>query len=245
MTEIKNKNNLYERTELLIGESGINKLQKSHVLIAGLGGVGGVAAEMLCRAGIGNITIADNDVFSSSNKNRQIGALTSTEGKAKTDVIKKRLLDINPKASINTFNKYIKDSDLIEIITAYPYDYVIDAIDTLSPKVYLIYQAVKHNLKLVSSMGAGGKLDPLAVKISDISKSYECRFAYDVRKRLHKLGIEKGFDVVFSSEKVPRTVIEKDESMPNKKTVVGTISYLPTLFGIYCSSVVIRNLIKE
>ena len=237
--------NWYERTELLIGENGIQKLKNSHVLIAGLGGVGGIAAEMLCRAGIGSMTIADSDIFTPSNRNRQIGALVSNNGKYKADVIGERLLDINPEINLTIVKDYLKDNVILDLINQNKYDYVIDAIDTLSPKVFFIFHCIKKELKLVSSMGAGGKLDPASIKISDISKSYECRFAYDVRKKLHKLGIEKGFDVVYSIEKVPRNVILKEESVANKKSTVGTISYIPAIFGTYCSSIVIRNLLKK
>jgi tRNA A37 threonylcarbamoyladenosine dehydratase len=237
--------NWYERTELLIGSDGIDKLQKSNVLIAGLGGVGGIAAEMLCRAGIGKMTIADSDIFSPSNLNRQIGALSSNQGLYKAEVIKNRLHDINPELNLTIVKDYLKDNTILNLIHASNYDYVIDAIDTLSPKVFFIYHCLKTELKLVSSMGAGGKLDPTLIKISDISESSECRFAYAIRKKLHKLGIETGFDVVYSTEKVPRNVIVREEKVLNKKSTVGTISYIPATFGTYCSSVVIRNLLNK
>ncbi len=245
MKSVTNNNSWCERTELLIGKKGIEKLHKSHVLIAGMGGVGGIAAEMLCRAGIGTLTIADSDTFTPSNRNRQIGAFLSTEGLLKADVMKKRLLDINPGLNLTTVKDYLKDNVIVNLINACKYDYVIDAIDTLSPKVFFIFHCIRNDLKLVSSMGAGGKIDPVLIKISDISESSECRFAYAVRKKLHKLGIEAGFDVVYSTEKVPRSVITREESIPNKKSTVGTISYIPAVFGTFCSSVVIRNLLNK
>ena len=238
-------NKWFEGTEQLIGKNGIQKLKKSHILIAGLGGVGAFAAEMLCRAGIGTLTIIDGDYFTASNRNRQIGALCSTEGFAKTEVMKNRLLDINPEININTICEYIKDERQKEILKLYPYTYVIDAIDTLSPKVFFIINTLHYNLKLVSAMGAGGKLDPSRICVTDISESYECRLAYKLRKKLHLLGITTGFDVVFSDEKVPRNVIIPNKSTPNKNSSVGTISYMPAIFGSTCASVVIRNILKD
>lgn len=245
MTEDHSKNKWFQRTEMLVGNEGIQKLKEAHVLVAGLGGVGAFAAEMLCRAGVGTLTIIDGDHFSATNRNRQIGSLCSTEGLLKTDVMKKRFLDINPEINIQVIHEFIKDDRLKEILKSYPYNYVIDAIDTLSPKVYFIYHAMQNKLKLVSSMGAGGKFNPEQIHISDISKSYECRFAYKIRKKLHLLGIKSGFDVVFSDEKVPRNVIVLDKSTSNKNSNVGTISYMPAIFGGFCASVAIRNILGK
>jgi tRNA threonylcarbamoyladenosine dehydratase len=180
----------------------LQKLNNSHVLIAGLGGVGAMAAEMLCRAGVGSITIVDSDKVQASNRNRQILALQSTEKMEKTRVMADRLLDINPGLNLHVVNTYLKDKAIIELLEK-PFDYVVDAIDTQSPKVYFIYYALKNNHKLVSSMGAGGRLDPTMIHIADISESYQCKLAFDIRKRLRKLGVSNGFKVVFSSEPVP------------------------------------------
>jgi tRNA threonylcarbamoyladenosine dehydratase len=239
------KNKWFESTEQLIGKKGIQKLQQSHVLIAGLGGVGAYAAEMLCRAGIGTLTIIDGDHFSSTNRNRQIGALCSTEGMAKTEVMKNRLLDINPEITIYPICEYLKDEKLIKVFKLHSYSYIVDAIDTLSPKVFFIYHALQNKFKLVSAMGAGGKFDPSRIRVTDISESYECRLAYKLRKRLHALDITTGFDVVFSDEKVPRNVIIPIKSSPNKNSTVGTISYMPAIFGCTCASVVIRNILEK
>jgi len=232
-----------ERTRLLLGDKAIAKLNHSHVLIAGLGGVGAMAAEMLCRAGVGSITIVDSDKVQASNRNRQILALQSTEKMEKTRVMADRLLDINPGLNLQVVNTYLKDKAIIELLEK-PFDYVVDAIDTQSPKVYFIYHALKYNHKLVSSIGAGGRLDPTMIHIADISESYQCKLAFDIRKRLRKLGVSNGFKVVFSSEPVPPDSIIKTDYEKNKKTHVGTISYLPSVFGCFCASVVIRSLIS-
>ena len=236
--------NWQERTELLLGKEKINKLAESHVLIAGLGGVGGIAAEMICRAGVGNITIVDSDKIQPSNRNRQIPALISTEGILKTKVVGERLKDINPQLNLVIINEYIIDEKITEVLTMAKYDYVVDAIDTLSPKLYLIYNCLNLNIKLVSSLGAGRKFDPQQIKIVDISETYNCKLAYYLRKKLHKIGITSGFQAVFSPEDVNEGSIEIVENEKNKKSRVGTISYMPAIFGCFTASVVIRDLIK-
>ncbi len=233
-----------ERTELLIGKDKVKKLKNSHVLVVGLGGVGTYAAESLCRAGIGELTIVDGDLLHPSNKNRQLIALESTMNKPKAEVVGKRLLDINPELKLNIIQEYIKDDRMIEILDK-PFDYVVDAIDTLSPKVLLIYHSLQKGLKIVSSLGAGGRLDPTKVIIKDISKSYNCRLGLFLRKRLRKLGISKGFKVVFSEDKADENAVIVDEPGENKKSTVGTISYMPPIYGCFCASVVIRDLIGE
>lgn len=233
-----------ERTELLIGEEGLAKLSKAHVIVVGLGGVGAYVAEHLVRAGIGKITIVDGDTIQPSNRNRQLLALKSTEGKAKAKLMKERLLDINPELEIITIQEYIKDERLDELI-AKKYDYVVDAIDTLAPKVFLIQQALKHGHKLISSMGAGGKTDPSKVQIADISKTYNDKLARYLRKRIHRFGIYEGFQVVFSSELInPKSSIPV-EGEANKKTTVGTLSYMPAVFGTFMASVVLRDLLGK
>jgi tRNA threonylcarbamoyladenosine dehydratase len=239
-----NNENWQERTELLIGKDSIAKLQKAHVLVVGLGGVGAYAAENICRAGVGEMTIVDGDFFNSSNKNRQLPAVESTIGKPKAEVLGNRLLDINPNLKLSIIQEYLKDEKIIEILDK-PYDYIVDAIDTLSPKVLLIYHSLQKGLKIVSSLGAGGRLDPVKVTIKDISKSYNCRLGATLRKRLRKLGVTKGFKVVFSEDKWDENAVIADEQDKNKKSTVGTISYMPAVFGCFCASVVIRDLIGE
>jgi tRNA A37 threonylcarbamoyladenosine dehydratase len=232
------------RTKLLIGDEGINKLAKSHILVLGLGGVGSFAAELLVRAGIGKITIVDSDSYNFSNINRQIGALRSTIGMLKVDVMEKRLKDINPDIELYKYNVYLKDEAILKILMASSYDYVLDAIDTISPKVYCIYNSIKLGYKVISSMGCGGKFDPSLIRIADISETYECKLAYIIRKKLHALGIYRGFKAVFSIEKVSRDKIYMVHNVRNKKSIVGTISYMPSIFGAFAVSEIIRNILK-
>ena len=239
-----NSENWQERTELLIGKEKVKKLKCSHVLVVGLGGVGAYAAESLCRAGIGEMTIIDGDFLHPSNKNRQLAALESTMNKPKAKIVGKRLLDINPDLRLNIIQEYIEDDRMIEILDK-PFDYVVDAIDTLSPKVLLIYHSLQKGLKIVSSLGAGARLDPTKVTIKDISKSYNCRLGLFLRKRLRKLGISKGFKVVFSEDRADENAVIVDEPGENKKSTVGTISYMPPIYGCFCASVVIRDLIEK
>jgi tRNA threonylcarbamoyladenosine dehydratase len=237
-------NSWLTRTELLIGQDHLSHLQTRKVLVAGLGGVGAMAAEQLCRAGIGNLVIVDGDTVHPSNRNRQLPALLSTEGKEKAEVMRQRLLDINPALNILVVNEYIKDERMIEILE-WGYDYVVDAIDTLSPKVYLLFHCNRLNLPVVSSMGAGGKIDPGMVKVVDLDDSYNCKLAYYMRKRLHRLGVWKGIKVVFSPEVVSRKAVLLSDGELNKKSTVGTISYMPAIFGCLCAATVIRDLLEE
>ncbi|MFA6807082.1 MAG: tRNA threonylcarbamoyladenosine dehydratase [Bacteroidales bacterium] len=233
---------MYSRTELLLGGEGLEKLKTSHVMIVGLGGVGAYAAEMLCRAGIGKLTIVDGDIINESNRNRQLIALSSTQGQKKAECLGLRLKDINKDLELNIIDKYIKEDGMLEILQADKYDFIIDAIDTLTPKIFLILHSLDLNIPIVSSMGSGGNVDPMQIKIGDISQSYNCTLANAVRKRLHRFGVYTGFPVVFSAEKVSPDVV-REELGENKKSVVGTISYLPPIFGCMCASVVIRKLI--
>jgi tRNA threonylcarbamoyladenosine dehydratase len=231
-----------ERTELLIGPQSQRMLRGANVLVVGLGGVGAYAAEMLVRAGVGNLTIVDGDEVEESNRNRQLPALVSTCGKAKTEVLAARFLDINPQLRLTVVNEFLRDEKTSGLLDSQHFDYVVDCIDTLSPKVFLIYHAFQRGLRVVTSMGAGGKMDPSKVKIADISKSHDCNLARMVRKRLHRLGIRKGVKAVFSPEEVPGEAIRVEQGQ-NKNSTVGTISYMPAVFGCFISSVVIRDLI--
>ena len=233
-----------ERTELLIGSEKLNILRNAHVLVVGVGGVGAYAAEMIVRAGIGELTIADADKVSESNINRQLIALHSTRGREKCDVLAERLKDINPELKLSCINRFIKDSETDQLLDSAKFDYVVDAIDTLSPKLALIKGALDRGIPLVSSMGAGAKTDPTLMEIKDISKTHHCPLAHMLRKRLHKIGIKRGFQAVFSPEPVREGAMILCEEQ-NKKSNVGTISYIPALFGIGCASVVIRDLIGE
>jgi len=232
-----------ERTEMLLGKEQLEKLKTKHVLVVGLGGVGAYAAEMIVRAGVGKLTIVDGDVVNLTNLNRQLPAIRSNLGKSKAHLMGGRLLDINPDLQLKVVDQFIRDESMIEILQE-DFDYVVDAIDTLSPKIYLIYHALQRGLNIVSSMGAGGKLDPSKVQITDLNKSYNCKLARILRKRLRKLNIHGGSPVVFSSEEVDMEAVVETEGEQNKKSIVGTISYLPPLFGIYCASQVIRDLLE-
>lgn len=233
-----------ERTELLLGSDKLNMLRTANVLVVGIGGVGAYAAEMIVRSGVGRMTIADADSVSLSNINRQLVALHSTVGRAKCDILAERLMDINPELQLTTVNRFIKDSETDALLDSDKFDYVVDAIDTLSPKLALIKGALDRGIPLVSSMGAGAKTDPTLLEIKDISKTHHCPLAHMLRKRLHKIGIRRGFKAVFSPEAVREGAMLLCEEQ-NKKSNVGTISYIPALFGIGCASVVIRGLIGE
>jgi tRNA A37 threonylcarbamoyladenosine dehydratase len=236
--------NWLERTALLIGENKLDVLKNAHVLVVGLGGVGAYTAEMLCRAGVGQLTIVDADVVHPSNRNRQLIALLSTQGQSKSNILAKRLLDINPELKLTAIREYIRDEKTDDLLSQ-NFDYVVDAIDTLTPKVNLIRRCIEKGLPLVSSMGAGAKLDPSKIEIADISKSHHCSLAHQLRKRLNRLGIRKGFKVVFSSELSIVEAIQLCDDESNKKSIVGTISYMPPIFGCMCASVVIRGLIHS
>jgi len=229
-----------ERTKLLLGEEKLRKLQDSKVLVCGLGGVGGAAAEQLVRAGIGNLCIVDADVVSETNINRQIIATHENIGKYKTDEFHKRLMAINPALNLTIKPVYLKDEILEETLLS-GWDFVVDAIDTLSPKQNLIRICYHNKIPFVSSMGSGGKTEPQAIRIADISKSYNCGLARMLRKRLHRIGIYEGITVVFSDEIVDKSVIIEEEST-NKKSNAGTISYMPVIFGCMCASVVINKI---
>ncbi len=241
---IENRYDWQERTELLLGEEKIECLQRAHVLVVGLGGVGAYAVDMLARAGIGRLTIADADIVSITNINRQLPALHSTLDRAKSEVMAERIRDINPLVELTVVNDYIKDQKTFDLLDMAPYDYVVDCIDTLSPKANLIKAALDRGMRVVSAMGAGAKTRPELVEITDISKSHHCPLAHMLRKRLHKMGIRSGFWAVFSPEPIREGAMIMCEEQ-SKKSNVGTISYMPAIFGCHCASVVIRDLINE
>lgn len=242
-----------ERTVLLLGDEALGRLRSSTVVVAGLGGVGAYAAEMTTRAGVGRMIIIDSDRVSESNKNRQLLALDSTEGQLKVDVMAGRLLDINPELHIVKVPEYLTEDNISAVLdsalkemasacTVVRPDFVIDAIDTLSPKIALIAHCVHNGIPLVSSMGSGAKLDATKVRLADISKSYNCPLAFILRKRLRKIGISKGFQAVFSEELPEREAIVPTEGERNKKSQVGTVSYLPAVFGCICAQAAVRHL---
>jgi len=247
-----------ERTVQLLGEEKVRMLNGSHVLVAGLGGVGSMAAEMLVRSGIGTITLVDSDVVQASNLNRQIPALQSTIGRPKVEVMTDRLKDINPDVRIVPQKMYLDEKSIERLFAPAMkddkapsedhtgnFDFVVDAIDTLTPKILFIERVVKLGLPLASSMGSGGKTDVSKIKIDDFGNSFNCRLAYLLRKKLRKLGVERGFRVVFSTELTDKEKLVITEGEPNKKSTTGTVAYIPAIFGCMLASIVMEELTKS
>lgn len=230
-----------QRTSLLLGERNTIRLQRSHILVVGVGGVGAYAAEMIVRAGVGHITIVDSDTVSKSNINRQLIALHSTIGEAKVEVLARRLLDINPALNISVKQEYV-DAESVEPLLREGYDYVIDAIDTVAPKVALLAYCLQHGILVVSSMGAGARCNPSLIQYADIADTYHCGLARAVRTRLRKMDIRKPLPVVFTSEVPMAHAVQEVDGERNKRTTVGTISFMPAIFGCYLAAYVINNL---
>ena len=234
--------NWKQRTELLLGEDKMARLQSAHVLVVGLGGVGAYAAEMICRAGVGRMTIVDADTVQITNLNRQLPAMHSTLGMFKADVLEARFKDINPDLELKVLPVFLKDENIPDLLDADEYDFIVDAIDTLSPKCYLIYHALQRRIKRVSSMGAGAKSDITQVRFADLWDTYHCGLSKAVRKRLQKMGVKRKVPVVFSTEQAdPKAVLLTDDEM-NKKSTCGTVSYMPAVFGCYLAEYVINRL---
>jgi tRNA threonylcarbamoyladenosine dehydratase len=233
-----------QRAELLFKKEGLEKLKKSSVLIVGVGGVGSFAAEFIARAGIGNITIVDGDVVDITNINRQLPALHSTVNKNKVDVVGERLLDINPSLHLTKIQEFLSPERAFEIVTE-KYDYVLDCIDSITPKLNLIIAAKRKRVKIISSMGAGGKMEASKVKVSDISNTQNCFLAKAIKKRLKEVKIDKGVKVVFSSEIQDESSLKVTDGKNFKKSFYGTNSYMPGLFGLYAAETVIRYLLKK
>ena len=233
-----------ERTIQLLGKEKFSMLQDANILVVGMGGVGSMAAEMICRSGVGKMCIIDSDTVQAGNLNRQIPATHSSLNREKAVVMGERLKDINPGLELTVISEFIKEEGIPELLQS-PYDYVVDAIDTLSPKIHLIYHAVNLGFKLASSMGSGGKVDPAQIAVADFGDTYNCRLAYLLRKKLRKLDVHGGFKVVFSTEQVGKEMIIPIEGEPNKKSTVGTSSYIPAIFGCTLASIVIRDLTGE
>ena len=233
-----------QRTSLLLGEPGMARLQQCCVLVVGVGGVGAYAAEMLVRAGVGKMTIIDSDNVSQSNINRQLVALHSTVGEVKVEVLARRLKDINPTLQLTLLHSYLAVED-VEALLQGEYDFVVDAIDTVAPKVELLSACMRQKIAVVSSMGAGARLDPTCIRYADISETEHCGLARAVRTRLRKMGIKGKLPVVFSTE-IPRSdAVVEVSGERNKRTIVGTVSYMPAMFGCYLAAYVIRRLTQE
>lgn len=239
------KKDWLERTELLIKEDSLEKLRNANLLVVGLGGVGSFAAEFLARAGVGKMTIVDGDTVDLTNINRQLPALHSTLDKSKVDVVGDRLLDINPDLELTRLNQFLNPEDMAAIFNGERFDYVLDCIDSVSPKVTLILNARRRKVKIVSCMGAGGKMDPAKVLVRDIHKTQSCHLAKQVRKRLKKEGIDKGVRCVFSSEIQNEDSLKLTDGTNFKRSFYGTISYIPAIFGLYAAAEVINYVIKK
>ena len=231
-----------QRTRLLLGEEKSERLRRAHVLVDGVGGVGAYAAEMLCRAGVGRLTLVDADTVQPTNINRQLPALHSTLGQPKVEVLAARFRDINPEVELTVLPVFLKDENIPQLLDAARYDFVVDAIDTLAPKCHLIAEALRRRIKIVSSMGAGAKSDITQIRFADIWDTYHCGLSKAVRKRLQKMGIRHKLPVVFSTEQAdPKAVLLTDDEQ-NKKSTCGTVSYMPAVFGCYLAEYVIRRL---
>lgn len=238
----ENSKEWQQRTELLLGKERMEHLRNSHVLVVGLGGVGAYAAEMICRAGVGKMTIVDADTVQPSNINRQLPALHSVIGRPKAEVLAERFKDINPDLDLTVLPVYLKDEAIPELLDSSKFDFIVDAIDTVAPKCYLIYNALKRGLKIVSSMGAGAKSDITHVRFADLWETYHCGLSKAVRKRLQKMGMKRKLPVVFSTEQADSNAVILIDDEQNKKSTTGTVSYMPAVFGCYLAEYVIRKI---
>lgn len=233
-----------ERAALLFKEQGIENLKKSNVLVVGLGGVGSFAAEFLARAGVGNMTIVDGDVVDITNINRQLPALHSTIGLPKIEIVSNRLLDINPELNLIKIQEFISPERAHEIVSS-EYDYVLDCIDSITPKLNLIVAAKQKKVKVISNMGAGGKMLASKVVVKDIRKTTVCPLAKVVRKRLKKMGVSSGVKAVFSTEYPDELSLKMTDGTNFKKSFFGTSSWMPGLFGLHAAETVIRYLLTK
>lgn len=239
---IKNNYEWQQRTELLFGKEKMERIRNAHVLVVGLGGVGAYAAEMICRSGVGKMTIVDADTVQPSNINRQLPALHSVIGRPKAEVLAERFKDINPDLDLTVMPVYLKDEAIPELLDSAKFDFIVDAIDTVAPKCYLIYNALKRGIKIVSSMGAGAKSDITQVRFADLWETYHCGLSKAVRKRLQKMGMKRKLPVVFSTEQADPDAVILIDGEQNKKSTTGTVSYMPAVFGCYLAEYVIKKI---
>jgi len=232
-----------QRTELLIGSEALERLNNLNVMVIGLGGVGSFAAEFLARAGVGRMTIVDGDTVDLTNTNRQLPAMHSTVGRPKTEVMAERMRDINPNLQLSIREEFLTPYTVADLITT-DYDYVFDCIDSVQPKQYVIVTCKQKGIRVISSMGAGGRLDPSKVQVADISETYNCPFAQQMRKGLRRKGVRRGVTAVFSCELVHKENMMLTDGSKYKKSFYGTISYIPAIFGLYMASVVVQEVAK-
>lgn len=238
----------HERTAILIGPTGIERLRDVHVLVAGLGGVGGNAAEALGRAGVGHITLLDHDTVAPSNLNRQAIALHSTLGRAKATLMAERLHDINPDITTTVLTDFLRPEDADALIARAPFDYILDCIDSIACKAALVAAAQRAGRPIMSSMGAGGRMDPSRIHVATLNQTHTCALAREMRKSLKDLGARLNYPVVFSDEPpVVKGLAHQpvDDPAGRPRAVNGTISYMPALFGLTLAGHAIRALLSE
>lgn len=233
-----------ERAELLFKKGGLEKLKNSHVLVVGMGGVGSFAAEFIARAGVGAMTIVDGDVVDITNINRQLPALHSTIGQPKVKIVGDRLMDINPELKLTRVQEFLSPERAYELVTE-EYDYVLDCIDSITPKINLILAAKRKKVRIISNMGAGGKYEASKVRVADISKTEVCPLAKTIRKRLKKEGISGGVKAVYSIETPDETSLKMTDGKNFKKSFFGTNSWIPGLFGLHAAETCIKHLLKK
>jgi tRNA A37 threonylcarbamoyladenosine dehydratase len=237
-------NPLFERTHILLGDEGIERLQNSHVFIAGMGGVGSFTAEALARMGVGKMTLIDHDVVSASNMNRQLVALKSTVGVLKADVMAARINDINPDCELTLITEFLTPDSIPELL-AQGFDAVIDAIDSLSSKSALLETAWRNDMTVFASMGAGGKLDPTQVRTGDLMDTTMCKLAKQLRSQLRKRGIGRGIQTVYSLESPLPPLPPEPVSRGRARAVNGTVSYMPSIFGLTLAGMVINHIVGD
>lgn len=234
-------NGWLERTQLLIGEEGIARLSKVRILLVGLGGVGSFAGEFLVRAGIGHLTMVDGDRVDRTNINRQLQALHSTIGMGKARLLEERFKDIHPSLDLLAIDHFMTPDDMQNLIQSGQYDYVLDCIDSFQPKLTLMELAYKSGLRVVSSMGAGGKTDPSRMAVADLYDTRDCRFAQKLRKQMRRRGVGRGITAIYSDELQPKEALKYTDGTNFKRSYYGTISYMPALFGLWVAGTVIRE----
>lgn len=231
-----------QRTVLLLGEEAMETLSHSHVAVVGAGGVGSYAIEMLARCGVGRLTIIDADIVAESNINRQLPALISTIGRPKAEVMKERIREINPECDVNAIARFVTADGVEAMLDKLQPDFVVDAIDSIAPKVELIEQCYRRKIKIISSMGAGGRVDPSKVQYADIADTYHDGLARVVRQRLKQKGITRGVKVVFSTEQARRSSLTLTDEMQNKVSSFGTVAWLPAIFGMMLAAYTVNRL---
>ncbi|NQZ53032.1 MAG: tRNA threonylcarbamoyladenosine dehydratase [Piscirickettsiaceae bacterium] len=237
-------NPLFERTHILIGDQGIERLQASHVFLAGMGGVGSYTAEALARMGVGQMTLVDHDVVSGSNMNRQLIALNSTIDISKAEVMAERIQDINPDCKVNLLKKFLTPDSIADVLNQ-DFTAVIDAIDSMSSKTALIETAWRNNMAIFASMGAGGKLDPTLVRTGDMMDTSMCKLAKQLRGHLRRRGVGRGIQAVYSIESPLPALPPESVGRGRPRAVNGTVSYMPSIFGLTLAGMVTNHIIGD